>query len=103
MTRSYTEDEWMGVEPVRSRAIRDESDTFDWDAWEREERASISLEWKQRALEEVEYYRTHTLHHIYCSCGRIADAVYLPNDTVNVAETLAKTPAQRTCWLHERG
>lgn len=98
--RSYTEDEWMGLEPVYSPAIRDDQNEFDWAEFEKQQGLEEVALYRSKALTEAEYYRTHSKHYVYCSCGRVADSVYLPNDAEDVEGMLGNMRVHKTCWLH---
>lgn len=97
MTRSYTESEWMGIEPFYSPAIREEHDPFDWDAYEKRQREEEALEWLERAR--------HTIFpHLPCSvCGELtAYTLMTRDDNPTLEQDIAQASATVKCGKHER-
>lgn len=97
MTRSYTEDEWMGVGPVYSPAIRDEPEAFDWDAYEREQQRKEALEW-------VEETRKTIFPPLFCCvCGEATGQTLIASeDDPDLKTRIARANKTSYCFRHER-
>lgn len=97
MTRSYTADEWMGLEPVYSPAIRSEPDNFDWDTYEkrqREEEARIFLDTARHQIFPI-------LHCHICN-SPTQHTLIARDDDPDLDRKIAEASANVVCWKHER-
>lgn len=95
MTRSYTEDEWLGVEPFYSPAVREEHDPFDWDAYEKRQREEEAALWLERSR--------HTIFpHLPCSvCGALTIHILMTrDDNPTLEQDIARASATVKCWRH---
>jgi hypothetical protein len=102
VTKSYTEDEWLGIEPVYSLRISDEPDDFDWDGFEARKGQEEVTFMRKKAMNEAEYFRTHKAYPLRCHCGAPSDIVYVHQDAT-VEEIQQATSRVVPCWLHDRG